>query len=104
MPWPLHDGCAGSSSGLSPGYGLTLVAETTSGCLISAECCATTGGEQDGAGAAGEHEEPLLVSEDIGRAAAHALLEEINRWVSVGWGGVRWDKLGWGREGPGGLG
>lgn len=31
---------AGSSSGSSPGFGITLVAETTSGCLISAEACA----------------------------------------------------------------
>lgn len=37
------DAVSGHSSGYSPGYGLTLVAETTSGCLISAECCATTG-------------------------------------------------------------
>lgn len=28
-------------SGKSPGYGVTLVAETTSGCLISAEACYT---------------------------------------------------------------
>ncbi|GAX85703.1 hypothetical protein CEUSTIGMA_g13117.t1 [Chlamydomonas eustigma] len=102
------DAVSGSSSGLSPGYGLTLVAETTSGCLISAECCATTGGEDygqsllsrgdrsagsrimssqgtgrsdeglNGGSRVGENE-PLLVPEDIGSLAAHALLEEISR-------------------------
>lgn len=34
------DAVSGKESGLSPGYGMTLVAETTSGCLISAEACA----------------------------------------------------------------
>lgn len=35
------DSMPGKEGGNSPGYGLTLVAETTSGGLISAECCAT---------------------------------------------------------------
>ncbi len=39
------DAVSGQQSGNSPGYGLTLVAETTSGCLISAECCSTQGVE-----------------------------------------------------------
>ena len=76
------DAVSGASSGLSPGYGLTLVAETTSGCLISAECCATSTSSsqslksvvQDSA-----FDEPLLVPEDIGKMAAQVLLEEINR-------------------------
>ena len=89
---------SGSSSGNSPGYGLTLVAETTSGCLISAECCASTGGISEGGGraasgvgrgkrarAGAEEEEALLVPEDIGKVAAHALLEEINRYGQMLW-------------------
>lgn len=36
------DAAAGPAAGNSPGYGITLVAETTSGCLISAEAAATT--------------------------------------------------------------
>ena len=95
LPWlwldPGHLPPAGSSSGNSPGYGLTLVAETTSGCLVSAECCATTGQRGDGSGGqaharkrgrgggGSEDEEALLVPEDIGKAAAQCLLEEINR-------------------------
>ncbi|EFA81467.1 RNA 3'-terminal phosphate cyclase family protein [Heterostelium album PN500] len=51
----------GGESGQSPGYGLTLVAETTTGCCISAECM----------GAAGESPESL------GERTANFLLEEI---------------------------
>lgn len=35
------DAMSGAAAGLSPGYGITLVAETTTGCLISAEAAAT---------------------------------------------------------------
>lgn len=35
------DAMSGAAAGASPGYGLTLVAETTTGCLISAEAAAT---------------------------------------------------------------
>ena len=76
------DAVSGSSSGLSPGYGLTLVAETTSGCLISAECCASTSSSSQSLKnvvGAESLDEPLLVPEDIGRIAAQTLLEEINR-------------------------
>lgn len=79
------DAVSGSSSGNSPGYGLTLVAETTSGTLISAECCANAAGHSDDRfGGYGEMQgegegEPLMVPEDIGKVAAQALLEEINR-------------------------
>jgi RNA 3'-terminal phosphate cyclase-like protein len=34
------DAASGAASGKSPGFGMTLVAETTSGCLVSAEACA----------------------------------------------------------------
>lgn len=37
------DAMAGREAGNSPGYGITLVAETTSGCLLSAECAAAAG-------------------------------------------------------------
>jgi RNA 3'-terminal phosphate cyclase-like protein len=35
------DAMSGAAAGASPGYGITLVAETTSGCLLSAETAAT---------------------------------------------------------------
>jgi hypothetical protein len=40
------DAMSGAAAGASPGYGLTLVAETTTGCLISAEAAATQVGLQ----------------------------------------------------------
>jgi len=55
------DHYTGSESGLSPGYGLSLVAETTTGALISAEVVA-----RDGA-----------APEEVGTDAARLLLEEI---------------------------
>ncbi|KAF2076023.1 hypothetical protein CYY_002683 [Polysphondylium violaceum] len=54
----------GNESGLSPGYGLTLVAETTTGCCLSAECM----------GGSGEKNE---TPEELGERAAISLMEEI---------------------------
>ncbi|KAF8072773.1 RCL1 [Scenedesmus sp. PABB004] len=71
---------AGGGGGGSPGYGITLVAETTSGCLLSAEAAATQGARgAGGGGGGGDAEEPLVVPEDIGRAAAQLLLDEVAR-------------------------
>ena len=73
------DAMSGAASGNSPGYGTTLVAETTTGCLISAEACATQGLQskqratawqaRPGGGARGGvggelDDEPLVVPED----------------------------------------
>eukprot|EP00775_Hariotina_reticulata_P008346 gene8346-8530_t len=74
------DTMSGSAAGASPGYGITLVAETTSGCLLSAEAAATQGhSAAAAAGPSGASEEPLVVPEDIGRAAAELLLDEVAR-------------------------
>lgn len=51
----------GAESGQSPGYGLTLVAETTSGCFISAEIMA----------------EPQMLPDDLARECTDQLLAEI---------------------------
>ncbi|KAI7834865.1 RNA 3'-terminal phosphate cyclase/enolpyruvate transferase [Kickxella alabastrina] len=53
----------GADSGLSPGFGLSLVAESTTGALMTAELCANPGD----------------APEDIGRDAAKMLLNEISR-------------------------
>lgn len=53
----------GAESGLSPGFGLSLVAESTTGALMTAELCAEAG------------ETP----EDVGRKAAVMLLNEVGR-------------------------
>ncbi|KAJ1811978.1 hypothetical protein LPJ75_003884, partial [Coemansia sp. RSA 2598] len=53
----------GAESGLSPGFGLSLVAESTTGALMTAELCANPGD----------------APEDVGRDAAKMLLNEIVR-------------------------
>ncbi|KAG2490367.1 hypothetical protein HYH03_011169 [Edaphochlamys debaryana] len=69
------DAATGAMSGTSPGFGVTLVAETTSGALIGAEACAAkqAGGDTEEAGPGPQ------VPEEVGVAAAHLLLEEIKR-------------------------
>jgi RNA 3'-terminal phosphate cyclase-like protein len=68
------DHSSGAEAGNSPGYGVSLVAETTSGCLISAEGAAV--GEARGDDEEEEKAAPVL-PEDIGTRAAMQLLEEI---------------------------
>lgn len=58
----------GINGGLSPGYSVCLVAETTSGALLSAERMAASG-----AGAGGE------LPENVGKEGAMLLLEEISQ-------------------------
>ncbi|KAJ2229262.1 hypothetical protein H4R99_005606 [Coemansia sp. RSA 1722] len=53
----------GAESGLSPGFGLSLVAESTTGALMTAELCANPGD----------------APEDVGRDAAKMLLNEVVR-------------------------
>ncbi|MEW5298344.1 MAG: hypothetical protein WDW36_001480 [Sanguina aurantia] len=77
------DAVSGKESGLSPGYGMTLVAETTSGCLLSAEACAMQvlppPISPPSSSSAPHTSEPLIVPEDIGTTAASLLMEEISR-------------------------
>ncbi|KAI8866933.1 18S rRNA biogenesis protein [Ramicandelaber brevisporus] len=54
---------SGADSGLSPGYGIALVAESTTGVLLSAELCSKKGD----------------VPEDVGVQAARMLLSEIEK-------------------------
>lgn len=73
------DHMTGPSAGKSPGYGITLVAETTSGRLVAAEAAAAldrVSGQAAAGGAAGEED---VVPEDIGQRAAHLLMEEVSR-------------------------
>ncbi|GFO01211.1 RNA 3'-terminal phosphate cyclase-like protein [Plakobranchus ocellatus] len=63
------DHMKGSQAGKSPGFGLTLVAETTEGAFLAAEQVSN---------AKGSGEEPS-VPEDLGRKAATCLLQEIYR-------------------------
>ncbi|KAI3362410.1 hypothetical protein L3Q82_012715, partial [Scortum barcoo] len=62
------DHMKGANSGKSPGFGLTLVAETLNGSFLSAEMSSTPQGQGD----------PVL-PEDLGRNCAKLLLEEVYR-------------------------
>ena len=53
----------------SPGFGLTLVAETNNGVFLCAECASNPKGSEDG----------VTVPEDLGKKASYLLLEEIYR-------------------------
>eukprot|EP00035_Acanthoeca_spectabilis_P020911 m.435246 g.435246 ORF g.435246 m.435246 type:complete len:361 (+) comp17828_c0_seq1:4638-5720(+) len=57
------DNYRGAEAGKSPGFGLSLVAESTTGALLSAECIAR----------------PAELPEDLGKRAAKSLLAEIGR-------------------------
>lgn len=65
------DHFTGAKSGKSPGFGLTLTAETTTGVFLNAEVSSKPVGLE-------ANREPT-VPEDLGIAGAHALLEEIYR-------------------------
>ncbi|KAJ3297440.1 rRNA-processing endoribonuclease [Borealophlyctis nickersoniae] len=98
----------GAESGRSPGYALTLVAETTTGALLSSECAFQprakpnlnqTEGQSETGEVAGEGLASMLVNdysfptpEDLGVRAARLLLQEIRKggcvdtvsqWLSV---------------------
>lgn len=63
------DHCRGKECGKSPGFGLTLVAETTKGAYLSAEAISNPKGSDQGPS----------VAEEVGSKAAYLLLEEIYR-------------------------
>lgn len=62
------DHLKGANSGKSPGFGLSLVAETTEGCFLSAELASCPQGQG-----------PPVLPEDLGTNCAKLLLEEIFR-------------------------
>jgi len=67
---------SGSQAGKSPGYGISLVAETTTGCFISADTAVSLGKKDEN----GEVEkEERVPSEDTGVEVASWLLHEIEK-------------------------
>jgi RNA 3'-terminal phosphate cyclase-like protein len=66
------DHVRGQEAGLSPGYGVCAVAETTTGVLYSAECAATKDAREKDA-----REASRRTPEEVGERAAKLLLEEI---------------------------
>ncbi len=76
------DAGKGATSGDSPGFGVTLVATSTSGCVYTASRCtgaARGTGEGAAAAAAAAAAAPPPLPEELGRAAAALLLDEIER-------------------------
>ncbi|GAB4814679.1 hypothetical protein N2152v2_001725 [Parachlorella kessleri] len=71
------DHMTGPQAGASPGYGITLVAETTSGRLLAAEASAAAAAAHPSE--QGRDDGDSIVPEDIGKRCALALLEEIER-------------------------
>jgi len=63
------DHFTGAKSGNSPGFGLTLTAETNTGCFLTAEVCSNPAGGGEGP----------TVPEELGVQGARGLLEEIFR-------------------------
>ncbi|CAJ2676545.1 probable RNA 3'-terminal phosphate cyclase-like protein [Trifolium pratense] len=68
---------SGPPAGNSPGYGISLVAETTSGCYISVDTAAYHGKDEDTSGFADDVKKDLMPPEDIGEGIANVLLGEI---------------------------
>ncbi len=62
-------------SGKSPGFGLTLTAETTTGAALSAEVFSSSSSSDGG----GDRVREPTVPEELGVRGAHALLEEVYR-------------------------
>ncbi|XP_039146654.1 probable RNA 3'-terminal phosphate cyclase-like protein [Dioscorea cayenensis subsp. rotundata] len=71
---------SGPSGGKSPGYGVSLVAETTTGCLISADSAVCySQGDNMNAFEDSEEKPELMPPEDVGVQAASMLLGEIEQ-------------------------
>ncbi|CAL4945252.1 unnamed protein product [Urochloa decumbens] len=68
---------SGSSGGRSPGYGVSLVAETTTGCLLSVDATVSYPSVDE---MSEESEKPDIMSpEDLGVQVASMLLEEVDQ-------------------------
>ncbi|CAK9162867.1 unnamed protein product [Ilex paraguariensis] len=70
---------AGAQAGKSPGYGISLVAETTSGCFISADTAVSYARGEGEDEMEDEEKKELIPPEDIGKQIASVLLGEIEQ-------------------------
>ena len=71
----------GPEAGNSPGYGITLVAETTTGCVLGADAASTacTSAMSEASNLDWAKDAEGRVPEDVGRRVAEALVAEIQR-------------------------
>ncbi|KAF7805756.1 putative RNA 3'-terminal phosphate cyclase-like protein [Senna tora] len=70
---------AGPQAGNSPGYGISLVAETTSGCFISADTAISRARAEETSDFTDDEKKDLMPPENIGQQIAFSLLEEIEQ-------------------------
>ncbi|KAK7255787.1 hypothetical protein RIF29_29207 [Crotalaria pallida] len=68
---------SGPQAGNSPGYGLSLVAETTSGCFISADTAVSHTRDEETSGLEDDEEKGLTTPENVGQGVVNVLLGEI---------------------------
>lgn len=73
--WVYTDHCKGEACGNSPGYGISLVAETIARHLKSSDACADMDAAQS---KAADGDEDLTTPEGVGQSAARRLLAEID--------------------------
>lgn len=66
-------------NGSSPGYGMSLVAETTSGCFISADTAVSYARKEETTEFEDQDEKEILPAEDVGVQVASVLLGEIQQ-------------------------
>lgn len=69
---------AGAQAGMSPGYGISLVADTTSGCVISADTTVSYARGEEDADLEDDRKD-LIPAEEVGEQIASALLGEIKQ-------------------------
>ncbi|CAB4276715.1 unnamed protein product [Prunus armeniaca] len=69
----------GTQAGKSPGYGISLVAETTSGCCISTDTAVSYSRQEETAELEDEEKKELMSPEDVGVQMATVLLGEIEQ-------------------------
>ncbi|CAI9109623.1 OLC1v1009474C1 [Oldenlandia corymbosa var. corymbosa] len=70
---------AGPLAGKSPGYGISLVAETTSGCFISADTAVCYARVEDESGVEDDEKKYLIPAEEVGEQIAGDLFAEIEQ-------------------------
>ncbi|KAL6325356.1 hypothetical protein AAG906_023201 [Vitis piasezkii] len=68
-----------SKTGKSPGYGISVVAETTSGCFISADTAVSYGRGEESGEDKDEENNDLMPPEEVGEQIASVLLGEIEQ-------------------------
>ncbi|XP_061356892.1 probable RNA 3'-terminal phosphate cyclase-like protein [Gastrolobium bilobum] len=70
---------SGPQAGNSPGFGISLVAETTTGCFISADTAVSHVSGKDTSGLADDVKKSLMPPDEVGMGIANVLIREITQ-------------------------